>query len=300
MTTVAVVAHSGKLLGGGLPELRSELARAGHSDALWYEVSKSRKAPAAAKRALDDGADLLFVWGGDGTIQRVVDATAGSGATLALLPAGTANLLARNLGIPIDLKGAIDVGLNGDRRALDTGSVNGEHFAVMAGVGLDAFMIKAADSGLKDKVGRVAYVWTGAKALHHDRTKATVKVDGSVTFKGKTSCVLVGNIQKVLGGVTFFDEAQPDDGVLDVGIITANSPIEWARTLSRVAAGKAAKSPFVQVSTGKKIRVTLTKATPYELDGGDRPKTKKLRFAIHPASITVCVPAPSGTTSDRP
>ena len=93
----------------------------------------------------------------------------------------------------------------------------------MAGVGLDAFMIKAADSGLKDKVGRVAYVWTGAKALRRGRMKATVKVDGSVTFKGKTACVLVGNIQKVLGGITFFDQAQPDDGVLDVGIITAKS-----------------------------------------------------------------------------
>ena len=104
MTTIAVVAHSRKMLGGGLPELRAELTRAGHADVLWYEVPKSRKAPAAAKQALDDGADLLFVWGGDGTIQRVVDAVAGSGATLALLPAGTANLLARNLGIPIDLE----------------------------------------------------------------------------------------------------------------------------------------------------------------------------------------------------
>jgi diacylglycerol kinase (ATP) len=296
MTTVAVVAHSGKVLGGGLPELRAELTRAGHPDVLWYEVPKSRKAPAAAKRALKDGADLVFVWGGDGTIQRVVDSVAGAGATLALLPAGTANLLARNLGIPIDLSGAVEVGLHGDRRALDTGTVNGEHFAVMSGVGLDAFMIKAADSGLKDKVGRVAYVWTGAKALSRGRTKATVRVDGSVWFKGKTSCVLVGNIQQVLGGITFFDAAEPDDGVLDVGVITAKGSVEWARTLSRVAVGKAAKSPFIQVSTGKKISVELSSATPYELDGGDRPKTKKLRFVVHPSSITVCVPP----TSEEP
>jgi len=271
--------------------LRAELARSGHADVLWYEVPKSRKAPAAARQALKDGADLLFVWGGDGTVQRVVDAVAGSGATLAVLPAGTANLLARNLGIPIDLNGAVEVGLHGDRRKLDTGSVNGEHFAVMSGVGLDAFMIKAADSGLKDRFGRVAYVWTGAKALRRGRTKATIKVDGAVWFKGKTSCVLVGNIQKVLGGITFFDAAEPDDGVLDVGVITAKGSVEWARALSRVAVGKAAKSPFIQVSTGKKISVTLASAVPYELDGGDRPKSNKLRFVVHPASITVCVPS---------
>ena len=283
MTTIAVLAHSGKTLGGGLPELRAELARAGHSDVLWYEVPKSRKVPRAAKKALDAGADLLFVWGGDGTVQRVVDTVAGSGVTLALLPAGTANLLARNLGIPLDLAAAVECGLHGDRRPLDTGSVNGEHFAVMAGVGLDAFMIKGADSGLKDRVGRAAYIWTGAKALSHGRTRTRVKVDGSVVFKGKTSCVLVGNIQNVLGGITFFDAAQPDDGLLDVGVITAKNSVQWTRTLSRVALGKAAKSPFVQVTTGKKITVTLDDRVPYELDGGDRPKTKKLQFRRAPS-----------------
>ena len=292
--TVAVVAHAGKALDGGLSQLRAELTSLGHPDVLWYEVAKGRQVPAAAEEALKDGADLLFVWGGDGTIQRVVDVVTGVGVTLALIPAGTANLLARNLEIPIDLKAAVDIGLHGDRRSLDTGSVNGEHFVVMGGIGLDAFMIKAADSGLKDKVGRAAYIWTGAKALHRPRMRAKVKVDGSVAFKGKASSVLVGNIQKVLGGITFFDHAQPDDGLLDVGIITAKSSLEWARTLSRVSLGKAARSPFIQVTTGKKIAVTLTRSTPYELDGGDRPKTKKLRFAVHPASITVCVPPVSG------
>ena len=77
---------------------------------------------------------MLFVWGGDGTVQRCVDATAGAGTTLAVIPAGTANLLARNLGIPRDIAEAVRIGLQGERRALDTGTVNGELFAVMAGL----------------------------------------------------------------------------------------------------------------------------------------------------------------------
>ena len=132
-------------------------------------MQKSKQAPERIDQALTAGADLVFVWGGDGTVQRCIDRMAGSDATLAILPAGTANLLATNLGIPIDLDAAVDVGLHGHRRRLDTGTVNGEHFAVMAGCGLDARMIGDADRRLKERFGRAAYVWTGARNLRAGR-----------------------------------------------------------------------------------------------------------------------------------
>ena len=94
MADVAVVAHAGKSFGGGLPELREILAREGVTDPLWYEVKKSRRAPKYARRAAAKGADVLFVWGGDGSVQRCIDAVAGTGTAVAILPAGTANLLA--------------------------------------------------------------------------------------------------------------------------------------------------------------------------------------------------------------
>src|SRR5689334_5091532 len=144
---VAVIAHSGKTLGGGLPELRRVLDAEGIVDPLWIEVPKSRKAPAQVRRALDEGVDLLFVWGGDGMVQRCVDVLAGSSASLAVIPAGTANLFATNLGIPRDIEQAVALGLHGERRHFDVGRFNGERFAVMAGAGFDAAMIKGA-SGL--------------------------------------------------------------------------------------------------------------------------------------------------------
>lgn len=91
MSTVAVVAHARKSFGGGLRELREVLAREGVTDPLWYEVTKSRRAAKSARRAAAEGAGLIFVWGGDGTVQRCIDAVAGSGAAVAILPAGTAN-----------------------------------------------------------------------------------------------------------------------------------------------------------------------------------------------------------------
>src|ERR1700758_4527598 len=128
MADIAVVAHSRKSFGGGLPELRRILTDEGVTDPLWYEVAKSRQAPEFARRAAGKGVDVLFVWGGDGTVQRCVDAVAGTDTAVAILPAGTANLLAEDLNVPHDLAGAVQVGLHGDRRRLDTGSVNGERF----------------------------------------------------------------------------------------------------------------------------------------------------------------------------
>jgi diacylglycerol kinase (ATP) len=263
MTRIAVVAHTGKSLGGGLAELREVLAREGFPDPLWYEVAKSRKAPKCARRALADGAEVIFVWGGDGTVQRCVDAVAGAEAVLAILPAGTANLLAANLQVPADLTAAVRVGLHGDRRPLDTGSVNGEHFAVMAGAGFDARMIKQADRGMKDRIGRAAYLYTGARNLSAGRVKAVIEVDGRRFFKGRVSCVLAGNVGRVLGGVEAFHGARPDDGFLELGVVTAKNPAQWARTLARVMAGQASRSRAAGGSgsaSGSRSPMSLTAA----------------------------------------
>ncbi len=290
MTSVAVVAHSAKRLGGGLGELRALLAAEGVTDPMWAEVTKSRFAPARVKGFLKEGADLVFVWGGDGTVQRCIDVLAGSSATLAILPAGTANLLATNLGIPRDLEAAVRVGLHGDRRSLDVGVVNGERFAVMAGTGLDAVMIRDADSGLKDAVGRMAYLWTGAKNVRREPVKAKIRVDGHRWFKGDVTCVLVGNVGKVIGGISAFSDADPDDGRLDVGVVTADGWWQWARTLGRSAFGDASASPFVQTTTARSIEVRLDRKVLYELDGGDRTKKKRLDIEVEPGAISVCVP----------
>jgi YegS/Rv2252/BmrU family lipid kinase len=289
MTSVAVVAHAGKSFGGGLPELRSVLERAGVADPIWYEVAKSKYSPKCVRRAVKQGADLIFVWGGDGMVQRCIDAVGDHEVPLAILPAGTGNLLARNLGIPQDIEVAVDIGLHGARRTIDAGRVNGERFAVMAGTGLDALMIKDAGRDMKDRFGRAAYIWTGARHLRLEPFRAKIDVDGTRWFEGKTGCVLVGNVGKVFGGVEAFDDASPEDGRLELGVITAKGVTQWTRALLRTAVGSADKSPFVQTTKAKKIRVRLDRKMPYELDGGDHPAVKKLEIRVEPAAVTVCV-----------
>jgi diacylglycerol kinase (ATP) len=298
MSAVGVIAHSGKTIGGGLLELRRELERQGVSDPLWYEVPKSKKAPAQVRRALDEGADLLFVWGGDGMVQRCIDALDERKAAVAIVPAGTANLFATNLGIPKDIEEAVRIGLHGSRRRLDVGRMNGERFAVMAGAGFDAQMIREADAGLKDRIGRVAYVWTGVNQLGRKPFEAKIKVDGSTWFEGKASSVLLGNVGQLFAGVEAFEDAQPDDGVLELGVVTADSALDWARTIARTAVGASDASPFVQVTKAKSVEVKFDRKVLYEVDGGDRKKVKKLEVDVEPAAIDVCVPAESPSTDE--
>ncbi len=288
---VAVIAHSGKSLGGGLAELREVLARRGVDEPLWREVSKSRKAPKRVRRAVEWGADVIFVWGGDGMAQRSIHAAAGGRAAIALLPAGTANLLASNLGIPKDIAAAVDIGLSGERRRLDVGRVNGEAFTVMAGAGFDARMIADADGALKDRFGRLAYIWTGVKNMRAKPFDATIDVDGNRWFKGRATCVLVGNFGEVFGGVEIFEGSRADDGMLEVGVLTAEGPITLARTVARVAVGSTDKAPYAQTTRGRAMRIKMGKKVPYELDGGDRKKVTKLRVDVEPGAIEICVPA---------
>jgi diacylglycerol kinase (ATP) len=288
--TVAVIAHRRKTFGGGLDELRSILSDAGVGDLLWYEVPKSRKAPKKVRKALDKGADLIFVWGGDGMVQRCADAIAGSDVAVAILPAGTANLFAGNLGIPQDLPEAVRIGLHGQRRKVDLGRLNGEHFAVMAGAGFDGDLIRDADRKLKGRFGRLAYVWTGVRHAQGELIRTRVRVDGKEWFDGPASCVLLGNVGKITGGIPAFDDARPDDGQLEIGVATPDGPVEWARTLGRIAVDRSEKSPFVQITRGRKVRVRFDRPTRYELDGGARKKVTRLKASTRSGALTVCLP----------
>ena len=287
---VGVIANAGKSLDGGLLELRRALERAGISDPSWHEVPKSRKAPKAMRRLLDAKTELVFVWGGDGMLQRCIDVAAGSDVALAIVPAGTSNLLATNLGVPADIEQAVEIGLDGERRRIDVGRFNGERFAVMAGSGMDATMIRNADGGLKDRLGRAGYVWAGLKAVRSKSFGAEIEVDGVGWFRGEATSVLIGNVGELIGHVEVFEESRPDDGLLEVGVVTAEGYADWMRTVARTVIADAEASPFVQAAKARSVKVKLDRKVRYELDGGDRTKVKSFKVKVEPAAVTLCVP----------
>lgn len=302
---VGVLVHSEKQLGSGLEELRAALADLGHADPPWYEVDASKRAPKKIRKLIkDDGVDRILVWGGDGTVRRCIDTVmqrgAGDKVSIGILPAGTANLLANNLGIPIDLREAVHVAVCGEPRRIDVGVVNRkEHFAVMAGVGFDAMMIRDADAnGAKDRFGRVAYVWSAAHNTNVSPAQATVTVDGSPWFTGETSCVIAGNVGHLLGGIPAFPEASPTDGLLEVGVVTARSRLDWLRLAGSAMVHRIESSPFGEVTRGKKIVVELDRTLPWEADGGDRDRIDRFEVRCLPGAIAICQPPTTGTIEE--
>jgi diacylglycerol kinase (ATP) len=289
---IAVVLRRGKSFGGGRRELRKLLREAGHAAPEWYELSHSGEVREAIAKAEKRGADLLFVWGGDGLVQRSIDTLVEreSEMPIAILPAGTGNLLARHFEIPQNVREAVDIGLRGRRMRIDVGEIEGERFAVMAGCGVDALTMASVSKKAKKQLGALAYVRSGVRAVHAAPTHVRVRVDGKNWFDGEASCVLVGNIGEIQGGLRLFPEASPTDGKLELAVVTACKTSEWARVFTRIATGHPGRSPFVRMTRGKKITVKHDTEAGYERDGGAREPTKKLHIQVLPKAITLCVP----------
>lgn len=291
-----IVSETKRLAGAGLEELRAALADAGCPDPPWYEVPKSKKAPKKVSKLIEkDGVERLLVWGGDGMVRRCVDHLLHedrADVEVAVLPAGTGNLLASNLDIPIDLRGAVDVALHGEARRLDVGLINDrQHFIVMAGVGFDALLIRDADdSGMKDRFGRLGYLWAGVKNRNVSPARAEVYVDGSPWFTGDATTVIAGNVGTLTGGIPAFPGASPSDGRLDLGVVTARSASEWARLFGSVLAHRVESSPFAKTTTAEKVVVELDRTLPWEADGGDRDRTNLFEIQCLPAAISICQP----------
>src|SRR5262249_53334810 len=146
-----------------------------------------------------------------------------------------------------------------------------------------------ADGALKDRFGRLAYLWSGARELRGGAFDARIAVDGGTWYRGPASCILVGNVGKLFGGLEVFADARPDDGRLEVGVVTAEGAIPLLRTLAQAAVGQASRSPHARETKGTSVRVRFARKVPYELDGGERGKARKLRIDVEPAAVQVCV-----------
>src|SRR5918911_419642 len=172
-----------------------------------------------ARDAARAGAALVVVAGGDGTVRAAVQGLAHTGVPLGILPYGTGNLLARNLGIPQEEDAALDVALTGADRTIDLGRLeDGTAFAVMAGTGFDARMMREAPEGLKNVLGWPAYIVGGARGLRRSRVHVRVRLDEDERRDDVVRTVLVGNVGRLQAGLQLLPDAAPDDGALDVAL----------------------------------------------------------------------------------
>jgi diacylglycerol kinase (ATP) len=254
----------------------------------WVETTESDPGSGQSRRAVDDGAELLIAVGGDGTVRAVAEGAVGSGVPLAVVPAGTGNLLARNLQLPDTVGGALDVALQGSPLTLDVGVVRGEIFTVMSGAGIDAVIMEETSGESKDRLGVLAYVVEGAKHIFDRPFEASVTADDGDPRHDSWATILVGNLGQLQGGIDLFPDASPQDGRLDLVGLASDGVVDTIAA-GASAATESGDSERLIRRNGRVIRVEFDSPTIYELDGESRDEVTELVYEVKPGALVVMV-----------
>lgn len=281
---------------GQFRSIVSSLAReSGWSEPTWQYTTVEDPGTGMAEKAAVSGADLVIVCGGDGTVREVCAELAGTGIPVGIIPAGTGNLLARNLDIPLYLRSAIDVALNGQDRAIDLVEVGGDgiedtHFMVMAGMGFDAAIMEGVNEDIKKRIGWVAYVVSALKSLMFPAVKVEVQIDDQEPTTHRARTVVVGNVGFLQAGMPLLPDAAIDDGVLDVVILHPRKFLSWIPLAVRVLAKSQTTDELIDRRTGSRVRITAATDTPRQLDGDSIGEGRELRMECVHGRLLVRVP----------
>jgi diacylglycerol kinase (ATP) len=289
---------------------------AGWGRSLWFETTVEDTGRLVTREAVKQGADVVLAAGGDGTVRAVAEGLRDTGVPIALLPAGTANLLARNLNFSLtDLDDAVAVAFDSGERKIDLGiaeitraggTINEHAFLVMAGLGLDAKMMANTNPKLKKAVGWLAYVDGGIRSLPEVKpVKLSYTVDGSHPKTTSVHTVLIGNCGKLPGGILMMPDAMPDDGILDIVALRPRGAFGWVRVWNKIAweNGVLRKSAVgrriidlsrdvkdVSSFRGRELTLRVDDPQEVELDGDEFGEASFLRVYVDRNGLTVKVP----------
>jgi diacylglycerol kinase family enzyme len=292
-----------------------EAKAAGWEETLWFETSVEDTGAGVTKEALEAGATMILAAGGDGTVRAVAEAMYDSDASLALLPSGTGNLLARNLNLTLDdLDTSVNAAFGGKNRNMDIalmdirdekGKISRHAFLVMAGLGLDAKMLANTDEKLKKKVGWLAYVDAIFKALRDkNQLRLRYSVDGNPARSLRAHTIIVGNTGTLQANVLLLPEAVIDDGYFEIVLLRPEGFIGWLQigvkvlwengVLRRSKLGRLMLTKDVDALNyvkGRELIVKLRRPEEIELDGDDFGRATAFKARVIPGGLTVRVPA---------
>ncbi len=257
--------------------------------AVWRSTSRCGEAESLARSAVKEGFKTIVAAGGDGTVNEVVNGIAGSDAALGLLPLGTMNVFATELGLPAgDLTRCWAIIQDAKTRRVDLPRANGKYFVQLAGVGFDAQVVKATSRAFKRSFGPLSYVVSAAQIAA--RTPPRLRIESANALTDEGSFVLVGNGRLYGGPFPFFKQAVIDDGLLDVLVFKRLNYIEIVRYIQDVIFSSQITSPEVEYFQTKSLRVSSEGAVPVEVDGeliGNCP----VQFEICASRLRVFAPA---------
>ena len=246
------------------------------------------EAEAMARRGAAEGFEKIVAAGGDGTINEVVNGLAGTGTMLGLLPIGTMNVFATELGLPVhDLELCWDIVKGDNTRAVDLPKANQKFFVQLAGVGLDAQVVKETSAQMKRRFGPLSYVISAVQIAARKPPKLFIQSEDASIDEG--SFVLVGNGRLYGGPFPFFKRAALDDGLLDVIVFKRLGYLEIIKYLQDVVFSSNIRVPEIEYFQTVRLRVESDQTVPVELDGelvGNCP----VEFSLQENSLRVLVP----------
>ena|SRR4051812_20761658 len=281
------------------PEIANRAAAAGlDGDALLSQ--RPGQLTELARRAADDGAELLIVVGGDGTVYEVVNGIAGrADIELAVVPRGTGRDFVRTYGIPHRLEAALRTARDGPAREIDLGlarfrSWQGEaseaYFANIASAGMSGAIAKRANETGKPLGGKVSYFWATLAVFARWRTSEIAVQVGDESRRARMHDVVVANGRYFGGGMMISPEAEPDDGVFDVLLIGNLTKRDLLLTLPKTYRGTHLPHPKAELLRGSTVEIDASEPLPVELDG-EQPGTTPAYFELVPRALRLRVPA---------
>jgi diacylglycerol kinase (ATP) len=251
----------------------------------------SGEAEALARRAVEEGFTRIVAAGGDGTVNQVANGLTGSKATLGVLPMGSVNVFAMELGLPLhNLQRCWEIVEDTNVRLVDLPSANGKYFVQLAGVGLDAQVVKETSLAFKRSFGPLSYLISAAQIAARQPPKLYIESEHTSVEEG--SFVLIGNGRLYGGPFPFFKHAIIDDGLFDVVVFKRLGYLEIIKYLQDVVFSSDINVPEVEYFQTGRLRITSEQAVPLELDGelaGNCP----VDFRIRKRALRVLVPRPS-------
>lgn len=271
-------------------------------DAAGVEVRRVEPKPdelADAIRGAKGQVDAVVVGGGDGTISRAGVALMETGLPLGILPLGTANDLARTLGLPEDPLEAMEVILGGRRRKIDLGTVNGKPFFNVASLGLSSDLARELSSGLKKRWGRLGYAMAAVRALAKARRFRAWIHEGDVTVRTTTLQIAVGNGVFYGGGTKVAADAAIDDGHLDLYSLETGDVLKLALMLRTFRTGEHGAWHEVRTARGTEFEIHTRKPKPVNADGELITETP-VAVKVHPQAVTVYVSGPGPSAESGP
>jgi diacylglycerol kinase (ATP) len=229
-------------------------------------TSHPEEAEALARHAVEEGFSRIVAAGGDGTVNHVANGLAGTNAALGLLPLGTVNVFAMELGLPaMDLERCWDIVRDANIRLVDLASANKKYFVQLAGIGLDAQVVKETSLALKRNFGPLSYLISAAHIAARQPPKLSIQSEDSPVEEG--SFVLIGNGRLYGGPFPFFKHAVTNDGLLDVVVFKRLGYLEIVKYLQDVVFSSEIRAPEIEYFQTRRIRITSEQDVPVEVDG---------------------------------